>query len=223
MSIIISKEKTKEGTTTNYHNVVSKSLLLIFTRNPELGKCKTRLAATVGDQTALNIYNFLLQHTVVITKDLHTAMCVYYSNEIWKGDIWDESFFDKKLQKGLDLGERMANAFQEGFAAGYEKICIISSDMFDLNCTDIENAFLMLNEHDFVIGPAEDGGYYLLGMTVFNAELFKNKKWGKETVLKDTQSDLKNEKVHLLEIRNDIDRYEDIKDIKAFQPFLKIL
>lgn len=223
MSIILPKEKTKEAATTNYYNVASKSLLLIFTRNPELGKCKTRLAATVGDKSALDIYNFLLRHTVAITKDVNTAKYVYYSEEIWKGDIWDESFFDKKLQKGLDLGERMANAFLEGFAAGYEKICIIGSDMFDLNRTDIENAFLMLDANDFVIGPAKDGGYYLLGMTIFNAELFTNKKWGKESVLKDTQSDLRNEKVHLLETRNDIDIYEDVKDIKAFQPFLKNL
>ena len=223
MSTILSEEKTKETATTNDFSAVSKSLLLIFTRNPELGKCKTRLAATIGDQSALDIYNFLLRHTVAITKDVPTAKHVYYSEEIWKNDIWDESFFNKKLQKGLDLGERMANAFLEGFEAGYKKICIVGSDMFDLNGSDIENAFLMLNENNFVIGPATDGGYYLLGMTAFNVKLFKNKKWGTETVLKNTQSDLRNEKVYLLKTRNDIDRYEDIKDIKTFQPFLKNL
>ncbi|MFK5974142.1 MAG: TIGR04282 family arsenosugar biosynthesis glycosyltransferase [Flavobacteriaceae bacterium] len=220
---MLSEEKTKETATTNDFSAVSKSLLLIFTRNPELGKCKTRLAATIGDQSALDIYNFLLRHTVAITKDVPTAKHVYYSEEIWKNDIWDESFFNKKLQKGLDLGERMANAFLEGFEAGYKKICIVGSDMFDLNGSDIENAFLMLNENNFVIGPATDGGYYLLGMTAFNVKLFKNKKWGTETVLKNTQSDLRNEKVYLLKTRNDIDRYEDIKDIKTFQPFLKNL
>ncbi len=223
MSIILPKENKKDKKNVHYHLVGSKSLLLIFTRNPELGKCKTRLAATVGDKAALDIYNFLLEHTVKITKKVKAAKHVYYSEKIMEGDIWDESFFNKNLQKGNDLGERMANAFQKGFAAEYEKICIIGSDMLDLNRTDIENAFSILDTNDFVIGPAKDGGYYLLGMTIFNAKLFKNKKWGKENVLKDTRSDLRNEKVHLLEARNDIDRYEDIKYIKAFQPFLNNL
>ena len=61
MSIILPKEKKKEAATVSYHNVASKNLLLIFTRNPELGKCKTRLAATVGDENALEIYKFLLK------------------------------------------------------------------------------------------------------------------------------------------------------------------
>ena len=223
MSIILPKKKNKEAATINHNNAASKSLLLIFTRNPELGKCKTRLAATVGNRLALNIYNFLLAHTVKITKEANVAKHVYYSEEIWENDIWDNSFFYKKLQKGSDLGERMANAFQEGFLAKFEKICIIGSDMYDLNQNDIANAFSILDTNNFVIGPANDGGYYLLGMNAYNAKLFKNKKWGTETVLRDTLSDLKNEKVHLLETRNDIDIYEDIKDIKAFQPFLNNL
>ncbi len=199
----------------------SKNLLLIFTRNPELGKCKTRLAATVGDQAALDIYNFLLNHTVQITKNLTTDKIVYYSEEIWKNDIWDINTFDKKLQKGLDLGERMSNAFKNGFEKGYQKIIIIGSDMYDLSQEDIENAFLKLSDNDYVIGPAEDGGYYLLGMTKWNKNLFKNKEWGTQTVLNDTLNTLKNEKKQLLETKNDVDYYEDIKDINVFQQFLK--
>ncbi len=199
----------------------SKNLLLIFTRNPELGKCKTRLAAAVGDQAALDIYNFLLNHTVQITKNLTTDKIVYYSEEIWKNDIWDINTFDKKLQKGLDLGERMSNAFKNGFEKGYQKIIIIGSDMYDLSQEDIENAFLKLSDNDYVIGPAEDGGYYLLGMTKWNKNLFKNKEWGTQTVLNDTLNTLKNEKKQLLETKNDVDYYEDIKDINVFQQFLK--
>ncbi len=199
----------------------SKNLLLIFTRNPELGKCKTRLAAAVGDQAALDIYNFLLNHTVQITKNLTTDKIVYYSEEIWKNDIWDINTFDKKLQKGLDLGERMSNAFKNGFEKGYQKIIIIGSDMYDLSKEDIENAFLKLSDNDYVIGPAEDGGYYLLGMTKWNENLFENKEWGTQTVLNDTLNTLKNEKKQLLETKNDVDYYEDIKDIDVFQQFLK--
>ncbi|WP_236564531.1 TIGR04282 family arsenosugar biosynthesis glycosyltransferase [Maribacter litoralis] len=199
----------------------SKNLLLIFTRNPELGKGKRRLAATIGDQAAFNIYKFLLDHTVTITKNLYAEKQVYYSEEIWEDDIWDNKKFAKKLQSGDDLGARMANAFQEGFQNEYQKIIIIGSDMLDLSQEDLEAAFKALKKNDFVIGPAEDGGYYLLGMKKFMPELFKNKSWGTETVLKDTLADLENETTTLLETKNDVDYYEDIKDIDAFAPFLK--
>ena len=129
MSIILPKEIKKEVTTVNYHNVASKNLLLIFTRNPELGKCKTRLAAKLGDENALKIYKFLLDHTAKLTQDVNAAKQVWYSEEIWDTDIWDNSLFDKRLQSGKDLGIRMANAFQEGFASGFERIIVIGSDM----------------------------------------------------------------------------------------------
>jgi len=71
------------------------------------------------------------------------------------------------------------------------------------------------------VGPAEDGGYYLLGMKSLKTELFQNKNWGTDTVLQDTLSDIKNEKVALMDEKNDVDYYKDIKDVKAFAPFLK--
>ena len=199
----------------------SKNLLLIFTRNPELGKCKTRLAATIGDTNALEVYKFLLQHTASITHGLNVHKKVYYSESIWENDVWDEMRYDKRAQKGVNLGERMARAFSEGFNNGFEKIVIIGSDMLDLSQSDIENAFATLEENDFVIGPAEDGGYYLLGMKYFKPQLFKGKQWGKDTVFADSMANLQSEKVSVLPIKNDIDVYEDIKDIEAFQPFLK--
>ncbi|MGY8913716.1 MAG: TIGR04282 family arsenosugar biosynthesis glycosyltransferase [Flavobacteriales bacterium] len=198
-----------------------KNLLLIFTRNPELGKCKTRLAAKVGDHTALEIYTFLLDHTHNITKGVSATKEVHYSEKIWENDIWENTHYYKKTQQGKDLGDRMLNAFHDGFEAGYKNIIIIGSDMYDLSSEDLNNAFEQLNKSDFVIGPAEDGGYYLLGMSKITASLFKNKAWGTPTVLKDTLNDLKNESVRLLKIKNDVDLYEDIQYIEAFQPFLK--
>jgi len=199
----------------------SRNLLLIFTRNPELGKCKTRLAAKVGDEAALDIYKFLLDHTVAITKDLYAKKAVYYSNEIWDDDIWDRTIFDKKLQKGNDLGARMARAFLDGFQNEFEKIIIIGSDMYDLSQEDLESAFIALDKRDFVVGPAEDGGYYLLGMKRFMPQLFQAKNWGTDTVLSYTLINLATETTALLEHKNDVDHYEDIKDIEAFAPFLK--
>ena len=221
MSIILPNQNIKDQKAVNYNSVNSKNLLLIFTRNPVLGKCKTRLAATVGDKIALEIYKFLLQHTVNITTDLNMVKQVWYSEKIWENDLWDEQIYDKKIQRGDDLGMRMANAFSEGFAFGFEKIAIIGSDMYELNQAIIENAFSELNKNDFVIGPAKDGGYYLLGMKEFLPDLFKNKQWGTETVLSNTIDDLKGAKLSILEERNDVDVYDDIKDIEAFQPFIK--
>lgn len=201
----------------------SKDLLIIFTRNPELGKCKTRLAATVGNKTALEIYEFLLEHTVGITRKIDPDKVVYYSEAIWENDIWSNAVYDKKLQEGDDLGEKMLNAFNEGFNAGYEHIIIIGSDLYDLTEKDLIHAFGRLRENDFVLGPAKDGGYYLLGMNRPKISLFQNKDWGKSTVLAATLSNLEDEKYALLDVRNDVDIYEDIKDNKAFLPFLKHL
>ena len=223
MGIILPQERKNESATVSYHNIASKNLLLVFTRNPELGKCKTRLAAKVGDESALDIYKFLLNHTVAITQNVNAAKQVWYSEEIWMNDIWDNAVYDKRLQQGTDLGVRMANAFQAGFASGFERVIVIGSDMYDLSEDDLEKAFTILKVKDFVIGPAEDGGYYLLGMKAFNAEVFKNKTWGTSSVLQNTLNDLKNENIELLEARNDVDVYEDIGTTDAFLPFLKHL
>lgn len=196
-------------------------LLLIFTRNPELGKCKTRLAASVGDKTALAIYIFLLEHTVSVTNSLNFTKEVYYTNSIRKDDLWDPGVYQKKTQQGSDLGERMANAFKAGFKSGYKRIAIIGSDLYDLSKEDLEEAFKKLRSNDFVLGPASDGGYYLLGMTHFVPDIFKNKDWGSSTILEDTLADLKNKNVYLLETRNDVDVLEDIVNVPVFRPFLK--
>ena len=200
-----------------------RELLLIFTRNPELGKCKTRLAAKVGDQAALEIYKFLLEHTAEITAPLPMDIWVCYSEKIRANDLWKEVRYQKKKQQGVDLGLRMMHLFQEGFDAGYQKVGIIGSDMFELDTQDLITAFALMESHDFVLGPAEDGGYYFLGMKSLKQELFRDKNWGEDSVLLDSLNDLKQESYTLLPTRNDVDYYEDIKDIDAFQPFLKHL
>jgi hypothetical protein len=192
---------------------MGKNLLLIFTRNPELGKVKTRLAQTVGNQTALDIYKFLLKKTKDVASKVSADKAVYYSVEIRKNDIWDARIFKKHSQVDGDLGIRMLHAFKNGFGAGYEKVMIIGSDLYDLSSEDIDKAFTALATNDLVIGPAEDGGYYLLGMKSLHTTIFKNKEWSTENVRKDTLEDLKDKKVKLLEFKNDIDTYEDIVDI----------
>lgn len=187
-----------------------KNALIIFTRNPELGKCKTRLAQTIGNEAALNIYKHLLNHTSCITKNVNADKFVFYSENMIENDIWDTSTFTKKLQKGNDLGERMMNAFTEIFNLGYHNVIIIGSDLLDLNTEIIDEAYNNLETLNYVIGPAKDGGYYLLGMNTLNTILFENKIWGSSSVLKNTLEDLQSKSVFLLEELNDIDTFEDI-------------
>lgn len=197
----------------------SNNVLLIFTRNPALGKVKTRLAKTVGAETALEIYRFLLAKTESVSSKVTSDKAVYYSVKVRTGDIWDSKIYKKHPQVGETLGLRMLHAFKKSFDSGYKKVLIIGSDLYDLTSENIETAFDKLNTNDVVLGPAEDGGYYLLGMNSLQEVIFKNKDWGTKTVRKDTLADLKDKKVHLLPVLNDVDIFEDIEHHPAFQHF----
>ena len=200
---------------------MSKNLLIIFTRNPELGKVKTRLAKDVGDKNALSIYKTLLQKTEQTVSNTIYDKAIYYSKSISTNDIWDDNVYRKYKQEGSNLGERMFNSFTNAFNQNYDKVLIIGSDLFHLKAQHIDKAFDALNKHDFVLGPAHDGGYYLLGMKSLYSSVFKNKNWGTSTVFIETMNDLKDQSVYLLETLNDIDVYDDLKRIKAFKKFLK--
>jgi len=193
-----------------------KELLIIFYRNPELGKVKTRLAATLGDAGALAIYLKLVNHTKEITSSLPVDRVVYYTNFIDKEDNWPNEKFDKQLQVGETLGDRMRNAVQEGFRNGYESVCIIGTDCLEMTEEIIGDAFELLNKSEVVIGPAKDGGYYLLGAASFHQEFFQNKVWSSDSVFKDTLEDCKKLQLafELLPILSDVDEAKDLpKDI----------
>jgi uncharacterized protein len=164
--------------------------LLIFVRNPILGKVKTRLASTVGNTEALRIYRELLQCTQDATKELNAQKCVYYSDFIDITDVWDNELFLKRKQAEGDLGERMAAAFEAIFAGsdgnGMNKAIIIGSDCPGLTKDLLENAFHRLDQYDVVIGPSTDGGYYLLGTREFVPKLFQGIPWSTEAVLETT-------------------------------------
>jgi rSAM/selenodomain-associated transferase 1 len=171
------------------HDPLSNNLLIIFYRNPVLGKVKTRLARTVGDKRALTIYRQLAKHTALITRNIKTQKAVYYSDHIENEDIWDNLEFQKFAQSGVSLGQRMSNALRAGFTSGHTSICIIGTDCFELTSTIIEDAFEKLQKADAVIGPAADGGYYLLGVNTFQPGLFENKSWSTSSVAAATIED----------------------------------
>lgn len=193
--------------------MLKKDCLLIFIKNPTVGKVKTRLAATLGDDKALEVYKALTAYTQSITADVNVNRQVWYSSFIDNSDGWSSHHFEKKLQKGRDLGERMSKAFEHAFDEGCHKIVIIGSDCPGLTSHHLEKAFLLLEEKDCVMGPSEDGGYYLLGLRKKLPALFKDRKWSTESVLKEAIATLKTHgfSYELLEELNDIDNEEDLK------------
>ena len=195
---------------------MSDSLLIIFIKNVVKGKVKTRLAKDLGDDKALEIYKQLLEHTKSITQDLGLSKHIYYSDQITENDIWNRSKFSKKVQSGGDLGERMSNEFLAGFNDGQHSICIIGSDCYDLTSQIIEQAFESLKSHDYVLGPANDGGYYLLGMNDFTPQLFENKTYSTNDVFKEALYEIKklNKSYIVLPELTDID---DVNDLKKFE------
>ncbi|NRA92211.1 MAG: glycosyltransferase [Psychroserpens sp.] len=195
------------------------SALIIFTRNPELGKCKTRLAKTIGDQAALDIYKFLLSHTSKVATNVDADRFVFYTECIESEDSWSSEYFQKELQQGVDLGERMLNAFQYILEKGYKKVVIIGSDLLEITSEIIEEAYYKLDSNDIVIGPALDGGYYLLGMKELISEIFSNKEWGTSSVYEHTINNLQKHKVSVLKELNDIDTFDDLKQYEQLKPF----
>ena len=192
---------------------MSKSVLLLFTKNPELGKCKTRLAATVGDQKALEIYKQLLDYTRDFSAKLALPKHIYYTWEITEKDRWSQPNFHKKLQAEGNLGAKMQTAFKESFKAGFEKVIIVGSDCAEINEKDVLKAEKLLDENQLVFGPALDGGYYLLGMNSMTNCVFEDKPWSQDHLLEVTLKELeeKNITYSLLAPKSDIDYEEDWK------------
>ena len=189
-----------------------KRLLLIFYRNPVIGGVKTRLAKTAGDEKALAVYLFMAAHTRRLTENLLVDKRVYYSDFIDREDAWDNHSFQKFIQAGDDLGERMLNAFREGYRDGYEAISIIGTDCLELTSSILASAFQELNQKDVVLGPAKDGGYYLLGMTRLWPEFFQGKAWSTSSVAKDTIRDCEQLELSysLLPVLQDVDEEADL-------------
>lgn len=188
------------------------AVLIIFTKNPELGKCKTRLAQTIGDEKALKIYELLLDYTISFTTSVPVKKHVYYSDTILENDRWSIPEFEKFLQIKGDLGTKMSHAIHQSFKSGYKKVVIIGSDCAEINEKTINKAFQQLKQNDVVIGPATDGGYYLLGMNQPILDLFIDKSWSTPKLISETIACLKrlDHSFYLLPKYSDIDYEADL-------------
>jgi rSAM/selenodomain-associated transferase 1 len=128
-------------------------------------------------------------------------------------DIWNQGYY-KMLQEETDLGNRMKAAFSLLFQKGYEQICIIGSDCYELDASVIRQAFSSLAQADMVIGPASDGGYYLLGMRQGLKDVFQHIEWSTESVLQQTIDQIRalNSSYVLLPVLNDVDTIHDVPE-----------
>ena len=198
--------------------------LLVFAREPVLGRVKTRLAAGIGNEPALAVYRELLSLTAAAVAAAQVPATVWLaeapaegdptqSRPEWPGLPWH-------VQPAADsLGARMAQAFGETFAAGAGRVVIIGTDCPGLSAGLLQQAFEELLSHELVIGPADDGGYYLLGMNRLETELFANKDWSTATVLPDTLADAARLglRVAQLPTLHDVDSAQDLATWRAHQ------
>lgn len=192
---------------------MNKNALIVFVKNPIVGKVKTRLAKDIGDAKAVEVYKKLLRHTRAIIEGVDADKYVFYGDYVNDNDIWNDDS-TKVLQQGDDLGQRMLQAFKQLLEKGHEQVVIIGSDCYELNTTIINKAYSSLQETDTVIGPTLDGGYYLLGMTRLQDFLFKNIEWSTDTVYANTIDVIKQKKLSYTSLQqlSDVDYVKDVPE-----------
>ena len=163
--------------------------LILFIKYPEAGNVKTRLGAEVGFELAAELYRLFIQQTFELVQNC-SAQKVFVAFEPADREAEFSEFIPKQFavfpQEGKNLGERMLNAFQYAFARGYKNVAILGSDSPTLPLKNIDEAFEKLSKSDLVLGPSEDGGYYLIGLTHAHRGLFDKIEWSSSSVMQAT-------------------------------------
>ena len=155
----------------------------------------------------------LREHTAKVTEGVDAELMVYYSRFVPSSDLFFNDNFLPRLQKGDDLGERMFHAIKEGFEAGFAHVVLIGTDCYELSCKILSEAFSALERYDAVIGPATDGGFYLIGLNRLLPELFLDRQWSTCKVFEETTTILHRFAIEYerLPILSDIDTFDDLK------------
>ncbi|WP_411823452.1 TIGR04282 family arsenosugar biosynthesis glycosyltransferase [Leptospira sp. 'Mane'] len=191
--------------------------LIIFAKNPRLGKVKTRLASDLGEIVALEVYIELLRITNDIIRNLPVTKYIY-----WDGGIPDHQHYfsdeciHRKQVEG-DLGHKMGEAFSEVFNE-HPFVCIIGTDCPYLTPEILSEAYEnLIGNIDYVIGPALDGGYYLLGLKKVFPELFADMVWSTDQVYETTmkRGNTLNLSSYNLRKLGDIDGVDDYRNWKG--------
>ena len=192
--------------------------LMVFTRYPEAGSVKTRLIPALGKTGAARIHKKMTEGTIKTASHFKGELEVHFSGGNRKlMKKWLSNRLRYRKQKGKDLGEKLCNAFKMAFSEGSKKIVIIGTDCPRLTADHINKAFSLLDKFDLVLGPARDGGYYLIGLNNYRPELFKNIDWGSHLVFQQTVNIAQTRSIKLatLEKLADIDMPEDLADLHA--------
>ena len=185
--------------------------VIVFLRRPIKGEVKSRLAKDVGESKALEIYNWLLHITFQAIANIKPEVLLYFDKTGNEMPNWS-SDFPSYIQDGINLGLRMKSAVSEQLEK-FEKVILIGSDCPEISEELLNIAFDSLNQNDLVLGPAVDGGIYLLGMNKNLFDVFENVNWGTSAVF--NQMIFNAEKLHLrtsvLQRLSDVDVIDDFK------------
>ncbi len=191
---------------------MEKKALLIFAKNPIHGKVKTRLSKDLGDIQTLRYYQIFLKMIFNITKNLPFDKIVYWDERFPEINPFNNSSFRQEVQSKGDLGRRMSIAFEKELQV-YSSVCIIGTDCIELTESLLLDAFSYLDNNDFVIGPAFDGGYYLLGIKSYLADLFEAIPWSTDRVFLKTLERIKEtgKTLKILPTLQDVDTIQDLE------------
>jgi uncharacterized protein len=196
--------------------ISGKRCILVFVRAPEIGKVKTRLANVIGDEAALRLYMDFVADELDMLRNLFfdVIICFYPYTERHSVESWLNHEFYFMAQHGDNLGQRMDHVFKEAFSQGYKQALLIGSDLPNLPSSIILDAFDHLTRYDAVIGPSEDGGYYLIGFcdNSYCRETFMQIDWGTARVFEQTLLCFQKRYLnyHMLDKWRDIDDYKDL-------------
>ena len=191
--------------------------LIIFSRYPEPGKTKTRMIPALGAEGAADLQRRLSEHTLVQARKLRQLreidIQVYFAGgnlDLMKNWLGNDVSYDAQAEG--DLGAKMQSAMQDNFAQNKQRVVIIGIDCPSIDSTILEAAFNALEERDLVLGQAEDGGYYLIGLSRLVPELFADISWGTNKVFSTTKAIASNLDLTTayLPILRDLDRPEDL-------------
>lgn len=192
--------------------------LIVFLKEPVPGKVKTRLAAYIGNQKAVDVYSALLNHTVEVARSSQADTLAFHADFDNPETSFRSKFKYWESQEGGDLGARMSNAMRWAFKKGYKKAVLIGTDCPGLSYNHLKNAFDLLENKPVCLGPASDGGYYLIGLSAYIPDLFSGIEWSTETVLEESIKRIANLKRNygLLEELTDIDNLSDLEQFPTY-------
>lgn len=193
--------------------------LLVFVKYPQKGKVKLRLSADLDETIVQELYRCFVHDTLVTAQKIKAQLriCFLPAHEKEKFKEWLGQNLVFVPQKGTDLGERMKQSLTEACWEGFQRVVLIGSDSPDLPVTFLEHAFQELQNHDIVLGPSSDGGYYLIGFqgSSFEPLVFDDVQWGTGSVLTKTLQNIHDTKKDyiLLPQWSDIDTLDDLKQL----------